>query len=89
MRAAGQHEAADVIERLSAELERARRADTRAPSYRQGQRNAQTWVVEWLHRRAQSMNDPAARQLLNGAAFELGIDGKERFWPGEPDEATD
>lgn len=89
LRAAGDDEAADEIEALSSHLERARRADARSPSYRQGQRNAQTWAVEWLHRRAQSMNDPSARLLLNGAAFELGICGKQRFWPAGPNEASD
>lgn len=79
LRAAGDTEAADEIERLHAALERTRRADTRSPSYRQGQRNAQTWAVEWLHQRAQSMNDPHAQGLLNGAAFDLGIDGKAKF----------
>lgn len=79
LRDAGDKEAADEIETLRAQLDKARRADTRSITYRQGQRNAQTWAVEWLHHRARCMNDSSARALLDVAAFDLGCDGSRRF----------
>lgn len=79
LRDTGDNEAADEIETLRAQLDKARRADTRSITYRQGQRNAQTWAVEWLHHRARCMNDSHAQDILNVAAFYLGIDGSRRF----------
>lgn len=35
-------------------------------------------AVAWLHRRADSMNDPHARQVLNLAATDLGQDAANR-----------
>ena len=32
------------------------------------------WAITWLHKRADQMNDPHARQVLNDAAFNLGND---------------
>lgn len=34
-------------------------------------------AITWLHRRAEQMNDPHARAVLNSAAFQLGVDLKE------------
>lgn len=30
------------------------------------------WAIDWLHRRALSMNDPHARAILNTAAYHMG-----------------
>lgn len=46
--------------------------DSRHPQYRQGQRQAQKHAVSWLHKRANSMNDPHAKSILDSAAFDLG-----------------
>ncbi|RTL72371.1 MAG: hypothetical protein EKK41_05110 [Hyphomicrobiales bacterium] len=32
------------------------------------------WAIAWLHKRALDMNDPHARDILNSAAYHLGID---------------
>lgn len=57
-------------------------SEKRSEQYRDGQRNALKWVVEWLSNRAASMIDPHAVQILNSASFALGGD-KERFLRGE------
>lgn len=42
--------------------------------------------IHWLHERAQSMNDPHAQQVLNSAAFSLGVDKPgTRSDPPHPD----
>ena len=46
--------------------------DKRSEQYRDGQRNAFKACVEWLHTRAQSMNDRKAADILNHAAHDLG-----------------
>jgi hypothetical protein len=43
----------------------------RSQQYMDGQRTALRWVVTWLHRRADSMDDQRARQILNSAAFDF------------------
>lgn len=48
-----------------------------------GRREAVKWAIEWLHRRAKEMNDPHAQAILNTAAFNMGVDAKEK-WPTEP-----
>lgn len=49
----------------------------RAPQYDQGYRNGIKHAVTWLMRRAQEMNDPWAKAVLNVAADSLGKEGKE------------
>lgn len=35
------------------------------------------YAVAWLHERANEMNDPWAKAVLNTAAFNLGVEGKQ------------
>lgn len=42
------------------------------PEYKRGTRDGVRWAVHWLHERAQTMNDPHAKAVLNSAAFGLG-----------------
>lgn len=44
----------------------------RSAQYEQGRRNGIKSCIEWLHTRADEMNDPHARAILNSAAFGLG-----------------
>ena len=44
-----------------------------------GYRNAARRAVELVHEEAAKMNDPHARQLLNGMAFSLGVEMKRAF----------
>lgn len=46
----------------------------RSDDYRAGHRRTVRACIAWLHREAETMNDPRARMLLNGAAFSLGVD---------------
>lgn len=41
-----------------------------------GQRAGIRWAIAWLHRHADSMNDPKATGLLNTAAHALAVDAK-------------
>lgn len=45
----------------------------RCEQWRQGKRNGIKACVEWLHAEADTMNDPKARALLNGAALSMGM----------------
>jgi hypothetical protein len=47
---------------------------SRSEPYRQGYRAARKDAIEWLHSRARSMNDPHARDVLNSAAFNMGVE---------------
>lgn len=47
-------------------------AGDRANGFRDGMR----YAVTWLHDRANEMNDPWAKAVLNTAAFNLGVEGK-------------
>lgn len=49
----------------------------RAPEFDQGFRSGIKHAVTWLQQRAQEMNDPWAKAVLNVAADHLGKDGKE------------
>lgn len=49
-------------------------AGERANGFRDGLR----FAVTWLHERAREMNDPWAKEVLNTAAFHLGVEGKEQ-----------
>jgi len=39
------------------------------------------YAVEWLHKRADEMNDPHAKSVLTAAAWNLGNAGKEVIFP--------
>ena len=44
----------------------------RSEQHMQGYSAAWKDAIEWLHRRAEAMNDPHAKVVLNAAAFSLG-----------------
>ena len=48
-------------------------AGERANGFRDGMR----YAVTWLHQRANEMNDPWAKAVLNTAAFNLGVEGRQ------------
>jgi hypothetical protein len=64
----------------------------RCPQYLQGRREAIKWAITWLHARAEQMNDPHAKAILNVAGTEMGFDTRngeipkikrkslDRFW---------
>ncbi len=47
------------------------------PDIARGRREGMQWAVSWLHNRAEEMNDPHARQVLQAAAFQMGNDAKK------------
>jgi hypothetical protein len=65
------------------------RANTgRSQDYRDGYARALKDCVNWLHVRAQGMNDHHATQLLNSAAFALGVH-KDELATGTSPEMVD
>ncbi len=46
----------------------------RSQQFLDGQRSAEKCAVQWLHDRANAMNDPHAKQVLDSAAFNMGAD---------------
>jgi len=44
----------------------------RSPQYEQGRRAGLKWAVTFIHRWAETMNDPHAKIVLDCAAFNLG-----------------
>ena len=48
------------------------------PDYDRGWQDGIRWAVTWLHNQAAVMNDPHARSLYNGAAFNLGSDASPK-----------
>jgi hypothetical protein len=54
-----------------------RRNAMQVPEYERGVRAGTKFAVAWLHARANEMNDPWAKAVLNTAAFGLGLRGKE------------
>lgn len=46
----------------------------RSADYKSGIKEGVRFAITWLHARAYSMNDPKARQILNSAAFSLGVE---------------
>jgi hypothetical protein len=48
----------------------------RSQQYTEGYRAAIKDAVTWLHGRADKMNDPHAKQVLNSAAWNLGHEKK-------------
>jgi len=51
----------------------------RVRQYIDGKREGTKLVIAWLHARADRMNDPRAKNILNSAAFNLGIDARRDF----------
>jgi hypothetical protein len=49
----------------------------RSPQFTDGRRNGIKACIEWLHAEAARMNDPKARDVLNSAAFSLGVEMKQ------------
>jgi len=49
----------------------------RSQQYKDGQRSALKWAVEWFHKQANRMDDPQAKAIMNQTAFELGVAKKE------------
>lgn len=41
------------------------------------------FAIAWLHERAREMNDPKAKQVLNSAAFSLGVEHAHRHKPAD------
>ncbi|MGB3502893.1 MAG: hypothetical protein WBA44_14820 [Mesorhizobium sp.] len=48
----------------------------RSYDWEAGRRNGIKWAITWLHAEARRMNDPHARQVLNNAAFGMGVVAK-------------
>lgn len=46
-------------------------------------------AITWLHQRAHNMHDPHAQQVLNSAAFDLGLDLKSAKGRSECTERLD
>lgn len=53
----------------------------RRQEYQNGYRAAVKDAITWLHVRATEMNDQKAIDVLNSAAFSMGVDGAE--WSSE------
>lgn len=68
--------ARSVLSLIREEKEEPSEAD-RDDKFRNGRRNGIRWAVQYLHDRAESMNDPIARMILNSAAFNMGVDAKK------------
>lgn len=51
-------------------------ASDRSSQWQDGHRNAIRWAVTWLHKRANEMNDPIAKAILDAAAINMGADAK-------------
>ncbi len=47
---------------------------TKKDPYKLGIDHGVRYAVTWLHERARSMKDPKAREVLNSAAFNLGVE---------------
>jgi len=48
-------------------------------TYPRGFKDGAKWAIAYLHQRALEMNDPHAKTILNTAAFNMGVDLKNRF----------
>lgn len=51
------------------------------PAYDRAYHDGVRACITWLHARAQQMNDPHAKAVLNSAAFSLGVDKPD---PAQP-----
>jgi hypothetical protein len=49
----------------------------KANEYRRGYHDGLREAITWLHARAETMNDPHAKAILNTAAFHLGVEAAE------------
>lgn len=47
------------------------------PEYDRGVRDGMRRAITWLHERANEMNDPWAKAVLNTAAHNMGVAGKD------------
>jgi hypothetical protein len=56
-------------------------------TYKHGTRDGIRWAIQWLHERANEMNDPSAKAILNSAAFNLGNAAKRYEVTGSAQEA--
>lgn len=52
---------------------------------RLGKRDGLRYAINWLHQRAEAMNDEKAKAILNSAAFNLGNEIREGHTPSIPD----
>lgn len=52
--------------------------------FARGMKEGIAWSVAWLHKRADWMNDPLAKAVLNGAAFSLGREKSQAQIAGHP-----
>lgn len=50
-----------------------------------GQRAGIRWAIAWLHKQADSMNDPHAKTILNTAAFQMSVAAKALRKDDAPD----
>ena len=50
----------------------------KANEYRRGYHDGLREAIAWLHARAEAMNDPHAKAVLNTAAFHLGVETAEK-----------
>lgn len=57
---------------------------SRSAAWKDGRRNGIKWAITWLHKRANEMNDPHAKIVLDCAAFNMGVEAK--LQPDESDE---
>lgn len=48
----------------------------RPAAWKDGRRNGIKWAITWLHERANEMNDPHAKTVLDCAAFNMGVEAK-------------
>jgi len=51
---------------------------TQMEPYARGRRDGIRWAITWLHARAEEMNDPNAKTILNTAAFNIGAGTSEK-----------
>lgn len=52
--------------------------------FARGMKEGIAWSIAWLHKRADWMNDPLAKAVLNGAAFNLGQEKTKMQIVGHP-----
>lgn len=53
------------------------------PDYDRGYRDGLRAAVTWLAERANTMNDPQAKIVLDSAAFSLGVEAKQGRIPSK------
>ncbi|NVZ10566.1 hypothetical protein HW932_14975 [Allochromatium humboldtianum] len=50
----------------------------KANEYRRGYHDGLREAIAWIHARAEEMNDPHAKAVLNTAAFHLGVEAAQK-----------